>query len=67
MKRCLSAIASLFLVSGLACAADEPPTTDWAPNEVVVVSAQAPGPAFWHLKKGDSEIWILGTPGSLPE
>ena len=67
MKHCLSAIAFLFLVSGTACAADEPPTTDWAPNEVVVVSAQAPGPAFWHLKKGDSEIWILGTPGPLPE
>jgi hypothetical protein len=67
MKRCLSAITSLLLVSGIAWAADAPPTTDWAPNEVVVVSAQAPGPAFWHLKKGDSEIWILGTPGPLPE
>ena len=67
MKRCLSAIVSLLLAGGISCAADAPPTTDWAPNEVVVVSAQAAGPAFWHLKKGDSEIWILGTPGLLPE
>ena len=67
MKRCLSAIASFLLAGGISSAADAPPTTDWAPNEVVVVSAQSPGPAFWHLKKGDSEIWILGTPGVMPE
>jgi uncharacterized protein YbaP (TraB family) len=44
-----------------------PPTTDWAANEVVEVVHQAPGPAFWHVKKGESEIWILGTLGTMPE
>jgi uncharacterized protein YbaP (TraB family) len=48
-------------------AAEPPPVTDWSNIETVVVTAQAPGPAFWHLTKGDSEIWILGTLGPMPE
>jgi uncharacterized protein YbaP (TraB family) len=66
MKRI--AVVTFLLLGGFARAADvAPPVTDWAPNEVVVVSAQASGPALWHLKKGDSEIWILGTIGAMPE
>jgi uncharacterized protein YbaP (TraB family) len=66
MKRICAAIALLPLLLG-AAPADAPPTTDWVSNEVVVVTAQAPGPAFWHLKKGDSEIWILGTLSPMPK
>lgn len=61
---------SFFFLLGTAALAQElasaPPITDWAPNETVVVSAAAPGPAFWHIKKGDSEVWILGTMGRMP-
>lgn len=62
------AAASLVLLGASSFAADQPPpVTDWSDIETVVVTAQAPGPAFWHLSKGDSEIWILGTLGPLPE
>lgn len=66
MKAAVALIA--WLVAGAVCeAADAPPTTDWAPTEVVVVTTQAAGPALWHVKKGDSEIWILGTIGLMPK
>jgi hypothetical protein len=58
--------ASLFLLGASSLAADQPPVTDWSDIETVIVTAQAPGPAFWHLTKGDSEIWILGTLGPMP-
>lgn len=58
-------IAFLFL--GTAALAQEQPSSGWASNEVVVVSAQRPGPAFWHIKKGESEIYILGTIEEMPK
>ena len=61
------AAASFLLFNASSLAADQaPPVTDWS-IETVVVTAQAPGPAIWHLSKGDSEIWILGTLGPIPE
>ncbi len=35
------------------------------PHETVEVKA-LPGPAVWHLTRGESEVWILGTIGALP-
>lgn len=67
MKVGAAIVASWLLAIGPGVAADTPPTTDWAPTEVVVASVQAPGPAFWHVKKGDSEIWVLGTIGAMPK
>ncbi len=58
------ALTAVLLVGPAAAA--QPPA-DWATNEVVVVTAQPPGPAFWHIKKGDSEIWILGTIAEMPK
>lgn len=43
------------------------PVTDWADIETVVVTASSGGPAFWHIRKGDSEIYILGTVSPMPE
>jgi uncharacterized protein YbaP (TraB family) len=57
------AVALLF---GPAPAEEAPPVTDWS-MEVVVVDAEAQGPAFWHIRQGDSEIWILGTVGLMPQ
>lgn len=69
MKRTVFA-ALLFL--GTAAYADNapqspasPPVTDWVANEVVLVAAKAEGPAFWRIKKGDSEIYILATVDDL--
>ena len=69
MKSTLGVLAGVlpFLLGVASLAADQaPPIDDWT-NETVIVTAQAPGPAFWHLVKGDSEIWILGTLGPMPE
>ena len=42
------------------------PAENWAAPEIVEVQA-APGPAVWHLTRGESEVWILGTVGSMPD
>jgi len=39
---------------------------NWGAPEIVEVQAQ-PGPAVWHLTRGDSEVWILGTVGAMPD
>src|SRR5471032_2605658 len=39
---------------------------DWAQIEAVEVSAK-PGPALWHLTRGNSEVWILGLVGAMPK
>ena len=39
---------------------------NWGTPEVVEVEAK-PGPAVWHLTRGDSEVWILGTVGAMPD
>ena len=39
---------------------------NWGAPEIVEVEAP-PGPAVWHLTRGDSEVWILGTVGAMPD
>lgn len=34
--------------------------------EIVEVQAR-PGPAVWHLTRGDSEVWLLGTVDAMPD
>lgn len=39
------------------------------PNAIVeelVVTARYPGPAFWRVSDGDSEVWILAVPNYIP-
>jgi uncharacterized protein YbaP (TraB family) len=73
MRRILAVTAAVFFTFAAAAEApppapvSAPPVTDWAPDETVVVSAQGLGPALWHIKKGDSEIWILGTVSPMPK
>ncbi len=44
----------------------EPVIPLWA--EIETVDARnAPGPAMWHLTRGNSEVWILGMIGTLPK
>ena len=38
----------------------------WGTPEIVEVKAP-PGPAVWHLIRGESEVWILGTVGAMPD
>lgn len=39
---------------------------NWGTLETVEVQAR-PGPAVWHLTRGDSEVWILGTVDAMPD
>jgi hypothetical protein len=38
---------------------------EWAQVEAVEVR-ERPGPAVWHLTRGNSEVWLLGLAGALP-
>ena len=42
------------------------PQPDWANIETVTVKGE-PGPAVWHLTRGNSEVWLLGTIGTMPK
>lgn len=65
MRRVLT-VALLFLALG--ARADEPPVQDWSKSiETVVVTAHQPGPLMWRVKKGDSEIVLLGMVEPLPK
>ena len=39
---------------------------EWAQIEAVEVNAK-PGPAVWHLTRGNSEVWLLGLVGAMPK
>jgi uncharacterized protein YbaP (TraB family) len=66
-----TAATTLIALSLLLPAADAQTVPDWAQIESVEVKAQ-PGPAVWHLTRGNSpgnssEVWILGLAGALPK
>ena len=50
----------------LSVGADAQTQPDWANIETVTVKGE-PGPAVWHLTRGNSEVWILGLAGALPK
>jgi uncharacterized protein YbaP (TraB family) len=65
------ALACVFLVPGAAAqvapeTAAPPLIPQWAEIETITAHA-APGPALWHVTKGNSEVWILGTIGGIPK
>lgn len=55
-----AALAGAFLLSAAAPAAG-PPIADWSNIETVLVTAKRPGPALWHVVRGQSDVWILPT------
>lgn len=63
-KACAAAL--FFAALPLGAVAQTPPVETWGTPEVVEVQA-APGPAVWHLTRGDSEVWVLGTVGGMPD
>jgi uncharacterized protein YbaP (TraB family) len=60
-----TAILAFSLVAFSPCA-DAQVQPDWAQIETVTVKAE-PGPAVWHLTRGNSEVWVLGLIGALPK
>jgi len=61
-----AAVAALLESASAETSNQRAPVTDWT-IETVVVTAREPGPLFWHIKKGNSEVYILGTLGPLPK
>jgi hypothetical protein len=64
--RMMFLVLSIAVLSFDAAAQETRPAENWGAPEIVEVQA-APGPAVWHLTRGDSEVWILGTVGSMPD
>jgi len=58
------ALTLLLVSSPLGAAAQT--VSDWAEIESVEVR-ERPGPALWHLTRGDSEVWLLGMAGAMPK
>ncbi|MES2255512.1 MAG: TraB/GumN family protein [Pseudomonadota bacterium] len=63
LPRRVIALAWALAVLPLAAHAQE--QQNWGAPEIVEVQAR-PGPAVWHLTRGDSEVWILGTVSGIP-
>jgi hypothetical protein len=59
-------IALSWALAALPLTASAQEQENWGAPEIVEVQAQ-PGPAVWHLTRGDSEVWILGTVGAMPD
>src|SRR5581483_1631005 len=68
-RRLLTIIALSWALPPAAASAQTPEAQgqeNWGTPEIVEVQAQ-PGPAVWHLTRGQSEVWILGTVGAMPD
>lgn len=64
-----STLAGLTLALVLAGGAHAQAIDDPQANVVdaLVVNAKLPGPAWWRVSDGDTTIYVLGMPGSLPK
>ncbi|MDB5438028.1 MAG: GumN family protein [Caulobacteraceae bacterium] len=67
MRRLLTALAAGCLLTGSAAAQDLPFDQPDDLVSALVVKARTPGPAWWKVSDADTTIWILGSPGLLPE
>lgn len=61
------AAAMLALSAAPTPPAANAPVQDWSNVEVVVVTPDHPGPAMWHIVKGQSEVWIIPTVSPVPK
>jgi hypothetical protein len=59
-------IALILAVLLLSVSARAQTVPTWAEVETVEVR-ERPGPAVWHLTRGNSEVWLLGLAGALPK
>jgi uncharacterized protein YbaP (TraB family) len=66
---CVLAMPHAALAQSVPASASDPAPPlipQWGEIETVD-SRAAPGPALWHVTKGNSEVWIVGTVGSMPK
>ncbi|MFT4252021.1 MAG: TraB/GumN family protein [Caulobacter sp.] len=68
MRRLIPALAGLAALAASpaarAQAIDDPEANV---VEALIVNAQLPGPAWWKVSDGDTTVYVLGIPGSVPE
>src|SRR6267142_400078 len=66
----LPMVGALIVRTGVAYAADPPPSStlaiDEPGTEEVVVEGNHEGPRMWRVAKGDHVLWVLGTISPLP-
>jgi hypothetical protein len=67
MLRKTGRVVAAVLLGLISAGAAPPPITDWSNIETVIVTAAPPGPALWHVVRGKSEVWILGTVQPMPK
>src|ERR1700749_4334708 len=63
----IAALLLAFTVLPVRAQPAEPPVPDWSQSVETVEVKARPGPAVWHVTRGDSEVWILGTVGAMPK
>src|ERR1700733_1142382 len=63
---CSAAVALFASVASAQAASPPVPSNDWS-IETITVTAQSTGPAYWHARKGQAEVWILGVVMPVPK
>ena len=66
MRRLLAPFLLLAACAFPVWAQDTAVQPEWSEIETVTVRAQ-PGPALWHLTRGQSEVWVLGQVWPMPK
>jgi len=66
LAKIIALSSALLPCAASAQAPDNQGQENWGAPEIVEVQAR-PGPAVWHLTRGESEVWILGTVGAMPD
>lgn len=67
MRKLLACVFACLPFTALAQAPGQvSPSPEWAEFETVHADTHA-GPAVWRVARGESEVWILGTVGTLPK
>ncbi len=64
--RSASIVLLVFLCAFPARAQSIAQTQEWSDLDNVTVKAK-PGPAVWHVSRGNAEVWILPVVGQLPK
>jgi uncharacterized protein YbaP (TraB family) len=66
MRKLLACVVACLPITAAAQPNAPDPAPEWAEFETVHADAHA-GPAVWRVARGESEVWMLGTIGALPE
>jgi hypothetical protein len=66
MRRWLAVLLCVLAVLPAAAQPAPEPVPEWTEIETIHADAR-PGPAVWHVTRGDAEVWIIPTVGPQPK